>query len=184
LCGDFNRNIALIGRQNDNLHTPPQEEDIQWRNFTTSLNLEYIPTNTTFCRQGGYNYTSTSLIDGFHINSSDNNRLFSTTNTHIDLNSDHYPITLHIPHNTLLARPILSNNTPRTRILNPIPPENLENFNIKFFEENSIQINALTTFLENHDHLTNTQWQNACDSLDTLLRKFSQNIEDTCCHVR
>jgi hypothetical protein len=46
LCGDFNRDIALTGRQNNNNNTPPQEEDIQWKNFTTTLNLEYIPTNT------------------------------------------------------------------------------------------------------------------------------------------
>ena len=29
MCGYFNQDIVLIGRQNDNLHTPPQEEDIQ-----------------------------------------------------------------------------------------------------------------------------------------------------------
>jgi hypothetical protein len=105
LCGDFNRDIALIGRQNNNINTPPQEEDIQWKNFTTTLNLEYIPTNTNFSRQGGYNYTSTSLIDGFYINSPDNSRFTSTINTNMNLNSDHYPVTLHIPQNMLIARP-------------------------------------------------------------------------------
>ena len=79
LCGDFNRDIALIGRQNDNLNTPPQEEDIHWKTFTASLNLEYIPTNTTFSRQGSNNYTSTSLVDGFYINSPYNNMYSSTT---------------------------------------------------------------------------------------------------------
>ena len=39
LCGDFNRDIALTGRQNKNINTPPQEEDYQWKNFTASLNL-------------------------------------------------------------------------------------------------------------------------------------------------
>jgi hypothetical protein len=120
--------------------------------------------------------TSTNLIDGFYTNSLDNSRYSSTTNTHIDLNSNHYPIFLHIPHNTLLAICISPNNTTQTRILNPIPPENLENFNIKFFEENSIQINTLTTLLETHDHLTNTQWQNACNSIDIIIQKNSQNI--------
>ena len=81
LCGDFNRDIALRGRQNNNITTPPQEEDYQWKNFTTSLNLEYIPTNTSISRQGGYNYTSTSLIDGFYIHSPDNTKFISTTNT-------------------------------------------------------------------------------------------------------
>ena len=133
MCGDFNRDIALIGRQNDSVNTPPQAEDLQWKTFTASLNFEYIPTNTTFSRQGGNNYTSTSLIDGFYINSPDNNIYSFTTNTHMNLNSYHYPITLHIPHNTLLARPITPNNNTQSKILNPIPPKNLEKFNIKFF---------------------------------------------------
>ena len=133
LCGDFNRDIALTGRQNNNNYTPPQEEDIQWNNFTTTLNLEYIPTNTNLSRQGGYNYTSTSLIDGFYINSPDNSRFSSTTNTNMNLNSDHFPVTLYIPQNILIARPPPPvNNTP-TRIMNPIPPINLEKFNIDFF---------------------------------------------------
>ena len=84
LCGDFNRDIGLIGRQNDNLNTPPQEEDIQWKTFTTSLKFEYISTNTTFSRRGGNIYISTSLIYGFYINSPDNSIYFSTTKTHMD----------------------------------------------------------------------------------------------------
>ena len=28
LCGDFNRDIALNGKQNNNINTPPHEEDI------------------------------------------------------------------------------------------------------------------------------------------------------------
>ena len=105
LCGDFNRDIALTGRLNNHNNTPPQAEDIQWKNFTTTLKLEYIPTNLNISRQGGYNYTSTSLIDGFYINSSNNSTFTSTINTDMNLNSDHYPVTLHIPQNILLARP-------------------------------------------------------------------------------
>jgi hypothetical protein len=66
----------------------------------------------------------------------------------MNLNSDHYLVILHIPHNTLIARPPPSTNASPTRILNPIPPENLENFNITFFEENSTQLKELTTLLE------------------------------------
>ena len=142
LCGDFNKDIALRDRQNNNTNTPPQEEDFQWKNFTTSLNLEYIPTNTSITRQGGYNYTSTSLIDGSYIQSPDNSKFISTTNTNINLNSDHYPVILHIPHNTLIARPPPPTNTSPTRILNPIPPENLEKLNTTFSEQNSIQIKS------------------------------------------
>ena len=180
LCGDFNRDIALIGIQNNHNNTPPQVEDIQWKNFTTTLNLEYIPTNTNISRQGGYNYTSTSLIDGFYINSPNNNRFSCTTNTTMNLNSDHYPVTLHIPQNTLIARPPPPVNNTQTRILNPIPPENLENFNIEFFEANSIQINALTSLLENHNHLTPDQWKEACIALDNIIDKISDTIEITC----
>ena len=57
LCGDFNRDVALIGRQNDTQLTPPQDEDHLWRTFTTSLDLTYVHTNTNFSRQGGHNYT-------------------------------------------------------------------------------------------------------------------------------
>ena len=45
LCGDFNRDIALIGRQNNNNNTPPQVEDLQRKNFTTTLILN-IPLQT------------------------------------------------------------------------------------------------------------------------------------------
>jgi hypothetical protein len=72
----------------------------------------------------------------------------------MNLNSDHYPVTLYIPHNTFIARPPPSTNTIPTMILNPISPENLEKFNIALFEENSIQLKELTTLLEDHQHLT------------------------------
>ena len=169
LCGDFNRDIALTGRKNYNNITLPQEEDIQWKNFTTTLNLEYIPTNSNISRQRGYNYTSTSLIDGFYINSPNNNRFTSTTITDMNLNSDHYPVTLHIPQNILIARSPPPANTTPIRILNSIPPENLENFNIEFFEVNSAQLNELTNLLENHNHLALDQWQEACLALDNIV---------------
>ena len=180
LCEDFNRDIALTGRQNNNSNTPPQEEDIQWKNFTTNLNLEYILTNTNISRQGGYNYTSTSLIDGFYINSPNNNRFTSTTNTNMNLKSDHYPVSLHVPQNILIARPPPPINTTPTRILNPIPPENLEKFNIEFFEANSTQLNELTILLENHNHLTPNQWQEACTALDNIVEKISDTIVKPC----
>ena len=154
LCGDFNCDIALIGRQNNNTNTPPQEEDIQWKKFTESLNFEYIPTNANFSRQGGYNYTSSSLIDSSYIDSPVNNRFTSTTNINTNLNSVHYLVTLHILHNTLMARPPPLATTTQTRILNPIPPENLEKFSIEFFKGNSTRIIELIQLLENHDHLT------------------------------
>ena len=81
LCGDFNCDIALNGRQNNNTNTPPQEEDTQLKNFTTSPNFEYISTHTNFSRQVGYNYTSIGLIDTFYIKSLDDSRFTFTTIT-------------------------------------------------------------------------------------------------------
>jgi hypothetical protein len=98
----------------------------------------------------------------------------------MNLNSDHYPVTLHIPQNILIARPPPPTNITPTRILNPIPPENLKNFNIEFFEANSTQINELTSLLENHNHLTPDQWQEACIALDNIVEKISISIENTC----
>ena len=87
----------------------------------------------------------------------------------------------HIPHNTLIARPPSPTNTSPTRILNPIPLENIEKFNITFFEEKSAQPKALTTLLENHQHLTPNQWQEACTSFDYIVNKISEKkIEKTC----
>ena len=98
----------------------------------------------------------------------------------MNLNSDHYPVTLHIPQNILIARPPPPTNTTPTRILNPIPPKNLENFNIEFFEANTAQLNELTNLLENHNHLTLDQWHEACITLDNIVEKISYTIEKTC----
>ncbi len=98
----------------------------------------------------------------------------------MNLNSDHYPVILHVPHNTLIARPPPLTNNPPPRILNPIPPENIEKFNIALFEENSIQINTLNTLLENHQQLNPNQWAEACITLDCIVEKISETIVKTC----
>ena len=179
LCGDFNRDIALIGRQNEYNTTPPQAEDIEWRTFTNNLQLTYIPTNSSYSRQGGQNYNQTSLIDGYYIKTPNNALYTSTINNDHNLNSDHSPVTLHIPPNTLLARctPPTTNKPPR--ILNPIPQENIEKFKTEFFEENALQINELTNTLIN-DQLTDNQWQTSCTKLDHLIQKISNKIQETC----
>ena len=95
----------------------------------------------------------------------------------MNLNSDHYPITLHIPQNILIARPPPPANITPTRILNPIPPENLENFHIEFFEANSTQLNKLTNLLENHNHLTPDQFHKACTTLDNIVGKIQYPLK-------
>ena len=179
LCGDFNRDIALIGRQNEQRFTPPQEEDILWNIYAESLSLTYIPTNTSYSRQGGHNYTHTSLIDGFYTNTQNTNIYTSTTLLEPNLNSNHLPIILHIPPNKLLARQPPLPTTRTTKIMNPIPQENLEKFKTIFFEENAIQLNNITNLLL-LDQLTKNQWQSTCAQLDHIIQKIFETIVKTC----
>ena len=179
LCGDFNRDIALIGRQNEYTTTPPQTEDLEWRAFTNNLQLTYIPTNSSYTRQGGQNYNHTSLIDGYYIKTPNNTTYTSTTNTTHTLNSDHSPVSLHIPPNTLLARNMPPTTVKPPRILKPIPQINIEKFKTEFFEENAPQINELTNTLL-RDQLSNDQWQTSCTKLEHLIQNISNKIQDTC----
>jgi hypothetical protein len=179
LLGDFNRDIALIGRQYNTNHIPPTPSDLQWRHFLTNLQLTYIPITTTYSRQGGDNYTHTSLIDGFFLKM-DNLTLFhSSTNTEQHLNSDHLLVHLHIPANLLLSRKSQPLPSPTKRLLNPLPMENIATFNNKFFEANSHHIADLTNLLQNAT-LTDQQWEQACTKLDTLIHCISNTINDTC----
>ena len=157
----------------------PQVEDIEWHTFTNILQLTYIPTNSSYSRQGGQDYNQTSLIDGYYIKTPNNALYSSTTNNDHNLNSDHSLVTLHIPPNTLLARcmPPTINKLPI--LLNPIPQTNIEIFKTNFFEENALQINELTNTL-NNNQITTIQWQTSCTKLDQQIHQISENIQDTC----
>jgi exonuclease III len=106
LCGDFNRDIALIGKQHGTTKSNPTQQDLEWRQFTNSLHLQYIPIDTNYSYQGGNNYTSTSLIDGFYTKTQQtaSNITTFTSKTILNLkqNSNHYPICLEIPPNNIL----------------------------------------------------------------------------------
>ena len=158
---------------------PPQEENLNWRTYTESLLLTYIPTNTNYSKQGGYNYMQTSLIDGFFIK--DQNPTTYTFNTFVksNLNSDHLPIILQIPPNKLISRQTPPSITPTNQIMNPIPQENLEQFKAKFFEENAIQLNNITILLS-PNQLTQNQWQSTCSQMDHIIQKIFETIENTC----
>jgi len=120
--------------------TPPQTEDIKWRNFTDNLQLTYIPTNSSFSRQGGQNYIQTNLIDGYYINTHNVVLYTTTTNHNHNLKSNHSLVTLYIPPNILLARQyslvssILPVQSKPPRILNAIPQENIGKFKTQFFK--------------------------------------------------
>ena len=122
----------------------------------------------------------TSLIDGFFIKTQNHTTYTSTTLVETNLNSDHTPIILHIPPNKLIARqPPPPPTTCTVRIMNPIPQENLEKFKTKFFEENAIQLNNITTLLS-LDQLTQNQWQSTCAQMDQIIQKISKIIKNTC----
>jgi hypothetical protein len=185
LCGDFNRDIALIGKQHGTTITDLTQQDQEWRQFTNSLHLQYIPTNTNYSYQGGNNYTSTSLIDGFYakIQQNPSNIPIFTSKTILNLkqNLDHYPICLEIPPNNIISKkhPTMPNNN-NTKILNPIPPENINMFCIKFSETNTNQIQQPINMLQNNTTIPHNQWQQVCNKMDQLIQNILKIIEDTC----
>jgi hypothetical protein len=185
MLGDFNRDIALIGRQHGTIRTTPTQQDLEWKQFTNSLHLQYIPTDTDYSYQGGNNYTSTSLIDGFYtkIQQSPSNMPTFTSKTILNLkqNSDHFPICLDIPPNNIIYKkhaPASNNNKPK--ILNPILPKNINMFCINFSETNTTQIRQLTNTLQNNTILSQNQWHQVCDEMDQMVQNISKIIEDTC----
>jgi hypothetical protein len=175
LLVDFNRDIALIGRHNGTTNTAPTQQDLEWKQFTNSLHLKYIPTDTNYSYQGGYNYTSTSLIDGFYTKIQP-----STINMHdfsskailnLKQNSNHYPINLYISPNNIISKQHLPpSNFNKPKILNPIPPENI----------NTSLINQLINILQNNTKLPHNQWQHICEQMDHMVNNISKIIEDTC----
>ena len=82
-------------------------------------------------------------------------RLTSKTMLNQKQNFDHYPICLDIPFNNIISKlptPAPNNNT--SKILNPIPLENINQFCIKFSEKHTTKIQQLTNILQNN-HKTN-----------------------------
>jgi hypothetical protein len=123
LLGDFNRDIALIGKQHGSTITAPTQQDSDWKQFTNSLHLQYIPTDTNYSYQGGNNYTSTSLIDGFYTKTQQNAPHITTytskTILNLQQNSDHYPICLDIPPNNIIAKNTHPHQTKNPKYLIP-----------------------------------------------------------------
>jgi hypothetical protein len=68
----------------------------------------------------------------------------------------------------------------QTQDINPIPPENINMFCIKFSEKHTNQIQQLTNFLQKNIFLTQNQWQQLCEDMDQIVQNISKIIEDTC----
>ena len=179
LCGDFNKDIALIGCQNKTKIYPLTRRRSKLENIHGKSIINIHPADTNYSRQGGNNYTQTNLIDGFFIKAQNPTTYTSPTSVESNLNSDHLPIILHVPPNKLIARQPLPPITRTTRIMNPILQENLEKFKTKFFEENAIQLNNISALLS-LDQFTQNQWQLACLQMDHIIQKIFETIENTC----
>jgi hypothetical protein len=184
LLGDFNRDIALIGKQHGTTNSAPIQQDLEWNQFTNSLHLHYIPTDTNYSYQGGNNYTSTSLIDGFYTkiqqNSSHISLFTSKTILNLQKKIDHYQICLNVPPNNIIAKKHTPTPNNKPKILNPIPPKNINMFCIKFSKQNTNQIQLLTNLLQNNTTLSQNQWQQICVEMDSMVQNISKIIEDTC----
>jgi hypothetical protein len=184
MLGDFNRDIALIGKQTGTTKSAPSQQDLEWKQFTNSLHLQYIPTDTNYSYQGRNNYTSTSLIDGFYTKIQQNlphtPAFTSKTVLNLKQNSNHYPICLNIPPNNIIAKEYTPTPNNKPKILNPIPPENINMFCIKFSKKNTNQIQQLTNLLQNNTTLPLNQWQQICEEMDSMVQNISKIIEDTC----
>lgn len=89
LVGDFNWDIQLRGRHIQQTITPPSQKDKDWHAFTTKSHLTPIP-----------NHMHTNLIDDFYISINDYNHQQFQTNTHINLNSNHFPPPRHLVRTT------------------------------------------------------------------------------------
>jgi conjugal transfer/entry exclusion protein len=57
-------------------------------------------------------------------------------------------------------------------MLNPIPPENINMFCIKFSETNKNQIQQLTNLLQNNTTLSQNQWQQVCEEMDQMVQRI------------
>lgn len=129
--------LALIATIKDIVQTtitskqiwsPPKPLDYDWQQFTLSQQLMYIPTNTTYTRQEGEHYTTNSLIDGFYIKHPHIHLYTSTTILSLSLNSDHFPVSLYILPNTIIARTSPPKPPPTPRIPNVVPSQKLHEF--------------------------------------------------------
>ena len=70
--------------------------------------------------------------------------------------------------------PIPNNNKPK--ILNQIPPKNINMFCIKFMETNTIQIQQLTETLQNNITLSQNQRQQTYVKIDQMVQNISKII--------
>lgn len=140
----------MLGRSNDNGITPSTHKDHTSAHFMSNLNLQPIPINTHFSRQGKDKYASTSLKDGFYINPTQLN-FTCTKHTSSAHNSYHFPTILRTPQDLLVRKTPgqpPTNQTPK--LLNPILKDIFQALNTKFKEVTHQDTLTLTNYTNIH----------------------------------
>ena len=178
LGGDFNRDILLKGRSYNGTTSPPNPNDYEWARFTQSIGLNIIQNQATYTRQGGHNYTHTSLIDGFYSNHPNHNTLHSHTITNLNQNSDHYPVQLQLTPNSVIIK-IKPTHNSHPRITYPIPETNLQHLHTTFLDKQNLAIANLTNTLK-QEQLTTPQWEEAQTQFNKIIYSLSNYIEQIC----
>jgi hypothetical protein len=100
----------------------------------------------------------------------------SKTILNLKQNSDHYPICLEIPPNNIISKKHTPTPNNKPKLLNPIPPENINMFCIKFSKKNTTQIQQLTNILQNNKILSQNHWQQVCEEMDQMVQNISKII--------
>jgi hypothetical protein len=178
LAGDFNRDILLKGRSSNGQISPPTLNDYEWAKFKQDIGLNIIDNQASHTRQGGTNYTLTSLIDDFYSNLPNHNTLQSHTITNLNQNSDHYPVQLHLTPNSVIIRPTPIPNT-NPRINYPISETNIQTLHTTFLDNQNLAITNLTNTLK-QEQLTHQQWEDSKTKFQEIIKSLSNCIEQTC----
>ena len=178
LAGDFNRDILLKGRSSNGMSSPPNPNDYEWARFTQNIGLHIINNQASHTRQGGHNYTHTSLIDGFYTNMPNHHTLISHTLTNLDQNSDHYPVQQQLATNSVIIKTTPTSNS-NPRIIYPISENSLQTLHTSFLEKQNLTITNLTNILK-QDQLTPQQWTETKTQFQQIINSLSTCIEQTC----
>jgi hypothetical protein len=158
--------------------SPPNPSDQEWARFTQNIGLNIIHNQANYTRQGGHNYTLTSLIDGFYSNTPNHNTLQSHTITNLNQNSDHYPVQLTLAPNSVIIK-TTPTSSPSPRLTYPISEKNLQTLHTTFLDKQNLAIANLTNTL-NQEQLTHHQWEEAKYHFHEIISSLSTCIEQTC----
>ena len=135
-------------------------------------------------KKTGKNYIATNLIDGLYVKYNNTLSIETIYKSHTlinqKLNSNHYPVILKIPSNTLISRPPTNTKPSSSKLPNTIPSHQLQALQSKFLTENAHTLSQLTRTLQNEAPLNDVKWTQIVTRLDNLISKLSNTFEEIC----